>query len=567
MSEHTSNKRDIATPVACSIDNTLLPSLFGSHTDIAQNLLENLREGFFFLSNDTTLLYFNNAAECFLARPRNEVLGKKLADAFPEIQGTKLETLYREALANKETSRFEVYFENSPYRNWYDIRIHPFSQGIAVFFQVTTTQKNTEQEHKETSEQLSLILESLPLAPFSMLADGSLGMTLIGPTIEELTGFSPSQFTEDPGYWLTRIHPDDTPKLHQSLDHLPPKGSVELQFRWKVANGKYKWFAQTLRRVNNNESHHLIGLFYDISDRKKDEAELRYQNILLTAQQETSPDGIIVTNRSMRITSWNKRFATLWNIPDKIIERQDGLAILDYLKPLFLEPENTISQICYLNDHPEEEEIGAELTLHDGRVIERHSRGLFDHHHAYLGRIWFFRDITEKKIAEQRLQELTTTDELTGISNRRHFIRQARHEVERSKRYSLPLSLIMLDIDHFKRINDEHGHDAGDRALRAFADVIQKNLREIDIFGRLGGEEFAIVLPVTTQSGAASAAERIRSAVAKLSIEVQFVTFSFTVSLGVSQLRESGDLDSLLKRADTALYRAKKGGRNQVRIA
>ncbi|WP_051260983.1 sensor domain-containing diguanylate cyclase [Desulfovibrio inopinatus] len=566
MSEHPSENTSADAPISCLTQGSLTPSLFGESNDITLNLLENIRDGFFFLSNDTTLLYFNNSAECLLSRQRHDVLGHKLAEAFPEIRDTELESRYLNALRDKTFSNFEIYFGTPPYENWYDIRIHPFTQGIAVFFLVTTAQKIAAQESREKSEQLSLILDALPVAPFSMRADGSWEMMLIGPTIEEMTGFPPSTFTKNPRFWITRIHPQDERLLRRSLRELPAVGAVELAFRWRVADDSYKWFAQTLRKMESTTEDHLVGLFYDISDRKKAEAELRYQNILLSAQQETSPDAIIVTNRNMRITSWNSRFATLWNIPNDLMQTQDGHAIIEYISQVFRDPAAVISNIHYLNNHLSEEEVNTELVLRDDRIIERHSRGLFDKHDEYLGRVWFFRDITEKKLAEQRLQELATTDELTGIANRRHFMRQARHEVERARRYNLPLSLIMLDIDHFKMINDAYGHEAGDRALRAFADIIRKSLREIDIFGRLGGEEFAVALPITTQDGAAIAAERLRRAVSTLRITAHPEPFSFTVSLGVAQL-DNSDLDNLLKRADAALYKAKSNGRNQISLA
>ncbi|MDP3427755.1 MAG: diguanylate cyclase [Humidesulfovibrio sp.] len=174
------------------------------------------------------------------------------------------------------------------------------------------------------------------------------------------------------------------------------------------------------------------------------------------------------------------------------------------------------------------------------------------------------RDIRLRKQMEEELQRLASTDSLTGISNRRNFLDRAQVELMRSERYGLRLALLMLDIDKFKNVNDTFGHAMGDAVLKAVVAACNQDLRQVDIFGRLGGEEFAALLPQTDQAGAQATAERMRQAVAAIKIPVEEGSISVTISLGLAELRRGEDLDALMRRADAALYRAKDQGRNRI---
>ncbi len=177
------------------------------------------------------------------------------------------------------------------------------------------------------------------------------------------------------------------------------------------------------------------------------------------------------------------------------------------------------------------------------------------------------RDISERKIFEHELQRQAQSDYLTGLANRRHFIMRGEEEVIRALRYERPMSMLMLDIDHFKDINDTHGHHAGDIALQMFAALCQEALRKIDIIGRVGGDEFVVILPETDTEGAYELAERLCQSIANQTITTEKgISIGLTVSIGLTTLAVGGEanLDSLLKQADEALYRAKHSGRNRV---
>ena len=176
-------------------------------------------------------------------------------------------------------------------------------------------------------------------------------------------------------------------------------------------------------------------------------------------------------------------------------------------------------------------------------------------------------DITERKQAEAELRRLATVDALTGVFNRRHFVEQGSDLLARAVGGGRPATLLMLDIDHFKRINDGHGHAAGDRILVLVCECLVAGLRPSDLVARLGGEEFAVLLPQTSLEEGHAIAERLRAAVAAIKLTTDNGILSPTTSIGIAQSGDGENLDSLLRRADHALYAAKSGGRDRVDLA
>lgn len=167
-------------------------------------------------------------------------------------------------------------------------------------------------------------------------------------------------------------------------------------------------------------------------------------------------------------------------------------------------------------------------------------------------------------LALDQIQKIATRDELTGVANRRFMLEKMREEVERAQRASSPLLLAMLDIDHFKRINDVYGHQVGDRALQAFSSVVQNNLRASDTLARWGGEEFVVLLTDTDASVGNICLERVRAKVAEIEVPAGDDRVTMTVSIGVTPYRHGETIEKTLLRADAALYDAKAQGRNQI---
>ena len=168
-------------------------------------------------------------------------------------------------------------------------------------------------------------------------------------------------------------------------------------------------------------------------------------------------------------------------------------------------------------------------------------------------------------IDNARLYELAITDELTNLYIYRYFRQRLDNEIKRSRRYFFPLALIILDIDHFKRVNDTYGHQCGDFVLKELAKIIKEEVREVDISCRYGGEEFTVILPETDLEGASTLAERLRESVEEHSFLFKKQLLKITISLGVAELSPSlSGIEELINLADIALYQAKEGGRNKV---
>ncbi len=165
---------------------------------------------------------------------------------------------------------------------------------------------------------------------------------------------------------------------------------------------------------------------------------------------------------------------------------------------------------------------------------------------------------------QRELSKLAETDFLTGLINRRTFIDAAEEELARARRYGLQFSLAVVDLDHFKRINDSHGHAVGDRVLKAFAAACRRSLRDVDLVGRIGGEEFGVLMPYTSGDAATQALDRLRQEIESTVVPLSPEPLRFTASIGATDCVAGCSVDQLMALADTALYQAKAGGRNRV---
>lgn len=293
-----------------------------------------------------------------------------------------------------------------------------------------------------------------------------------------------------------------------------------------------------------------------------------FERSLVETIVEACPDGILVVDGRGVIASHNLRLFEVFGIaPEEFPGGRDGdlsgqadAPLLSRVLDLVKDPEPFLQRVRELYADPTLDDL-TEVEWHDGRTLERHSRSLWSPDGVCLGRVWFFRDITARKQVERTLKELSHRDPLTGVANRRHFFERADEEVSRSRRFGRPLSCIMFDIDHFKEINDRWGHAAGDRVLVDLCASLEPILRQEDVFARVGGEEFALLLPDTDGQGAFVLSERIREKLAAGSCG----DIRYAISAGVAELMpDDASAKRTLQRADVALYGAKDAGRNRT---
>ena len=205
-----------------------------------------------------------------------------------------------------------------------------------------------------------------------------------------------------------------------------------------------------------------------------------------------------------------------------------------------------------------------EVEIED-RYLDLRISPLHDRRRRFLGKLVVWRDITDLKNTQIKLQQLATTDELTLAYNRRHFMDMAETQLTHALRQNRPLTLALIDLDHFKNVNDNFGHAAGDKVLKEFSRLFIENIRGLDIFGRLGGEEFALLMPETDLDSAYQVSERLRQTIANTLISLEGHSVSVTFSLGLAGYLHGQDtVATLFRRADRAMYAAKHSGRNRV---
>lgn len=193
------------------------------------------------------------------------------------------------------------------------------------------------------------------------------------------------------------------------------------------------------------------------------------------------------------------------------------------------------------------------------------SSGIMSMLTLFIGFSFIAFEIMESK---KKLIHLATSDSLTGIFNRREFFVRGQNEINRSSRYNTPLSLLMIDLDYFKRINDAYGHAKGDTVLKLFVGTCNNQIRSTDVFARLGGEEFGLILPESDNRKAQMLAERLRKEIECLSIPSESGDISVTISIGITTCtRKNSSLTKMMQDADKALYRAKDQGRNRVAVS
>ncbi|MDP3269536.1 MAG: diguanylate cyclase [Legionella sp.] len=315
---------------------------------------------------------------------------------------------------------------------------------------------------------------------------------------------------------------------------------------------------------NSNKICGICGISTDITERKNQEDALRESQEKFISIFNSASTGM-----------------ALLNIDGYFIEINNALCdILGYTKEELMKltfkeithPEDLSADLMLIKELMDRQRLNYQIEKRyfhkDGRIIWILLSGSVVHDNEMKIKYFIVQimDITEQKQFHDRLEHLAYQDYLTALKNRRYFFEQGENEYARALRFNQPLSLIMLDIDHFKKVNDTYGHKTGDLLLISLSKILTRILRKIDIISRIGGEEFAILLPQTSLKGACEVAEHIRTTIVKSPLILQQgMPLKYTVSIGVSTLvSKYATLEMLLNEADSNLYEAKNSGRNKV---
>ncbi len=424
--------------------------------------------------------------------------------------------------------------------------------------------------HLKTMADASRIIERSPTILYRLAPDPPFDLTYVSNNVHHY-GYSVDDLLANPAHWLELVVPDDLLLMMTNVNALVDGKTdhTRIDVRLKKADGSLGWFDSEGYALRNaaGKLTGIEGILTDVTERKNAESKLGFSHILLSTAIENSPDAILIVNEHSRIITYNRHFIELWDIPHAFVEAGVDEPVLMTVASRMKNRDEFLARVRYLYDHPDEQSH-EELETADGRIVDRHSGSLYDAQRNYLGRVWFFRDITEQKRAAERIAAMARTDSLTGLPNRPVFLEQLSLEFARARRSGTRFAVLYLDLDHFKDINDTLGHPMGDRLLRAVGERLKNCVREVDMVARFGGDEFAVLqVDIGDDTGASEAlASKIGSVIAEPYV-IGSNHVATSVSIGVVPYSSGiAGIDAIMMKADLALYRAKNEGRNQFRF-
>ncbi len=381
---------------------------------------------------------------------------------------------------------------------------------------------------------------------------------LFGATLEQVVGRDDNHFFD-----LTisnELYVND----RRVLEHGEVIAREEVNFVRPSGEKRIYWTVKTPIHDEAGQIVGICGISTDITERKQLEKDLQRQQGLLDAIINNVDAHVYIKSQERRFLYVNKPTAGLIGLPpEQIIGRLDNEVLPQEVADHFWALDRKVFE-SGVKQTGEESFYGADGAASHYWTVKV-PVALPDQPPALIG---FSTDITELHELKEELQRQVNLDPLTGVGNRRSFFIEGGKEFAKGNRHGAPLSVLMLDIDHFKRVNDCHGHHVGDVVLKEIAARCLQCLRLYDVLGRIGGEEFAILLPNTDRAAAALTAERLCAALRAIEIEGEGqTTIRPTASIGVATIAPADQsFDCLLARADAAMYAAKQGGRDQVRV-
>lgn len=455
------------------------------------------------------------------------------------------------------------------------IKIAPLGDGLGwqVILMDVTDRRQMEAQLRASEERWKLALEAAGDGVWDW--NVQTGEVVYSKRFGQLFGFADGEY----GHYIedktTRIHPDDKPRVIADLQaHLSGRSASYVnEHRGQCKDGSWKWVLSrgtVVSRSEDGKPLRMIGTHVDITHRKQIEEALRVASRFQQAVFDSLAAQIAVLDRRGLVLQTNaawRQYAV-----------DNGLADA----PCFVGG-NYLEALDCITGKDQETVLAASAGIASVIAGELAHFQLPQPFFAPSAKRWFIlkvtpvhdaaerivvshEDVTGIKSAELASLTLANIDTLTGALSRRNFLNLAEHEITRSIRYELPLMVLMLDLDHFKLINDRHGHAAGDVVLQGFVRTVSAVLRESDLIGRIGGEEFAVLLPNTALEGGCALAQRVIDSVRVSPVEFDGERIPYTVSIGAACLSNETSFAALLGVADGALYRAKHGGRDRLEV-
>jgi diguanylate cyclase (GGDEF)-like protein/PAS domain S-box-containing protein len=504
-------------------------------------------------------LFGYESADELIGKPITDIVAPESRDFMTEVMkkhvtGEPFPTFYEETVLKKYGSQFPVETSVSPFT------VNGEEFALAILRDVT--------DRKKAEEEVRLLKHSIDVhydGAYWMDTDNR--FVYVNDAVCRTLGYERGELI---GTSIHDVNPGTTPeRMKEFWEGFRKGGSFVGESVQRRKDGTEFPVEVVATHVRFGGREFACGFARDITDRKNAEEALRWKTTFLEALVHSSQDGILVLDSRMQKVAQNQRLLELWSMPADVAGAEDPEQCLNFLMASIKNPEEFYKKLMHLYNHPDET-VRGEFELNNGTFVEAFSYPVLgkDSVEQY-GRIWMFRDVTEIRRYWDMLENLSTTDGLTGISNRRRFDEFLEREWRRSMREYSNLSLLIVDIDYFKEFNDRYGHLAGDDCLKQVAVTLGGTMRRAsDLVARYGGDEFTCVLPGMGEQRAVKVAQRIVDEVARLSIphESSSVAEHVTVSIGVAtEVPEKGrEFSDLMRRADRCLYAAKEQGRNRV---
>ncbi len=438
----------------------------------------------------------------------------------------------------------------------------------------------------ESEERYRRLIENAPDIIFRWDIPGR-RYQYISPAVQQMVGYQPQELMNNLDIFPRLLHPRWRRQITRAWKELlRGKGSDFLEQEYQVfaRSGQTIWVRERSMLVRGAGGRALAveGFITDITERKKVELALIRGREMVESVLRGLPVAVMVLNREHKVVHWNRAMENLTGLPASQMVDSD-----QPWRPFYPSPRPVLADLIIDMDWDGIKRLYGDKGLKRSRLIggglegESYFPDLGDRYLYFLaapildqdcrvaGAVETLLDFSDKRRLEDKLRRLSVTDDLTGLYNQRSFYHTLAGKVEEARRYGTPLSLLLMDLDHFKSYNDRFGHLEGDRLLAACAGIIKQQVRSSDLACRYGGEELVVLLPHTSLEEATVVAERIRRAVEELSITLgehrgPESKGRITICVGVALYQEDMTMEDLVRRADQAMYFAKERGRNRV---
>jgi diguanylate cyclase (GGDEF)-like protein/PAS domain S-box-containing protein len=537
-------------------------------------ITQNSSDIIFIVDGLGTITYASPSVERFLGYKPDELIGKRSLDLILSDDKPKAAENFGRALLTKEIAIPDVFrirhkdgterilegFGNNLLDN-------PVVAGFVMNVRDVTNRRKTEEALHKSEERYRQLVENASDIVFT--TDSAGRVAFVNPAVIRITGYEEEEVVGK--QYTILIRPDMRDEAMKFFGRQFVKGiqNTYSEYPTLTKDGQEVWFGQNTQLIwedGNVTGFQVVAR--DITDRKRIEKELRDSEERYRRIVETSSDAVLLRSRESIIYA-NPAALKLFraNHPEDLI----GKRYLD-----LVHPDDRATSTERVKKTMEENWIAPprehQIVALDGQVVHVESTGVPVQYRGETHVFGIFRDISERREAEKalresekRYRELSIVDDLTQLYNSRHFYFQLRIELDRSNRYEQPLTLLLLDLDNFKAFNDAYGHVEGDQVLWRLGQVVKRCLRETDFAFRYGGEEFTILLPVTTSADGAFTAERIRTEFKKEAFyPAPGPDVHVTVSIGLAQYKPQEEMKVFVHRVDQLMYQGKKNGKDRV---